>query len=92
MTAAERNGTMTKESSALLWESLVLDTLVLECNQQNNYRTISCYTLGPEHMKYDSQDDCVLIILLTGAIDYDQGMKRPWIHLIGTENYYKLLA
>lgn len=69
MTAAERNGTMTKESSALLWESLVLDTLVLECNQQNNYRTISCYTLGPEHMKYDSQDDCVLIILLTGAID-----------------------
>ena len=76
MTAAERNGTMTKESSALVWASLVLDTLVLECNQQNNYRTISCYTLGPEHVKYDSQDDCVLIILLTGAIDSSHKCSR----------------
>ena len=67
MTAAERNGTMT---------SLVLETLVLECNQQNNYRTISCYTPGPEHVKYESQDYCVLIILLTEAIDSSHKWSR----------------
>ena len=60
---------MTKELSALLWVSLVLDTLVLECNKQNNYRTISCYTPGPEHVKYDSQDFCLLVVPLTEAID-----------------------